>query len=298
GTSARRARETSSGCSWAARSVRCTSSACSGRCASSERTACGPSMRKRPCLRRAERPASAATFRTRSERAEVSGDWSGRSVIAGRAAMSGRGGVDVLGEGVLGDLDQGGESRRVVDGELGEHAAVHLDTREAEALDEAVVGQAVGAGGSVDALDPELTEVALALLAVAEVVGLRVQHLLLRLAVQARALAAVAAGLLKDFPTLLMGVDRPLHACHVILLRSLVQGAGAVLPRGRSAAQQLLHALDISLGDVGVAAEATLAGGGLVLQQVAGARLLAHELARAGDADALLGTRVGLVLRH
>src|SRR5699024_7578254 len=131
GTSARRARVTSSGCSPAAGSVRNTSSAWSGRRASSERTACGPSMRKRPCLRRAERPASAATFRTRSERAEVSGDWSGRSVIAGRAAMSGCRGVDVLGEGVLGDLDEGGERRGVVHGELGEHATVHLDTREA-----------------------------------------------------------------------------------------------------------------------------------------------------------------------
>src|SRR5690606_4483866 len=74
--------------------------------------------------------------------------------------------------------------------------------------------------------------------------------------------------------------------------------ARAVLPRGRSAAQQLLHPLDVGLGHLGVVAQAALAGGGLVLQQVAGARLLAHELARAGDADALLGTRVGLVLRH
>src|SRR5699024_4681664 len=199
---------------------RCTSSACSGRCASSERTACGPSMRKRPCLRRAERPASAATFRTRSERAEVSGDWSGRSVIAGRAAMSGCRGVDVLGEGVLGDLDQGGERRRAVHGELGEHAAVDLDTREAEALDEAVVGHAVGAGRGVDVLDPKLVEVVLVLLAVAEVVGLRVQHLLLRLAVESRAVAVVAAGLLEDFPTLLLGVVRPLDALVVNLLRS------------------------------------------------------------------------------
>src|SRR5699024_7016003 len=76
------------------------------------------------------------------------------------------------------------------------------------------------------------------------------------------------------------------------------RGAGARLPHGRSAAQQLLHALDVGLGDIGIAAQAALTGGGLVLQQVAGVGLLAHELARAGDADALLGTRVGLVLRH
>src|SRR5699024_1931967 len=128
------------------------------------------------------------------------GSWSGRSVIASYCAMSGCRRVDVLWQGVLRDLDQTGERRGVVDGELGEHAAIDLDAGQVQTLDEAVVGHAVGAGGSVDPLDPELTEVALAL--------------------QARALAAVPAGLLEDLPTLLLGVDRPLHACHVILLRS------------------------------------------------------------------------------
>ena len=79
---------------------------------------------------------------------------------------SGRGRrVDVLGQGGLGGLDEGGEGRGVVDGQVGQDLAVDLDTRGLEALDEAVVGQAVGAGAGVDALDPELAEVALALLA-------------------------------------------------------------------------------------------------------------------------------------
>jgi hypothetical protein len=41
-----------------------------------------------------------------------------------------------------------------------------------------------------------------------------VEHLLLGLAVQARALAAVTAGALEDDPALLVGIDRPLYACH------------------------------------------------------------------------------------
>jgi hypothetical protein len=45
-----------------------------------------------------------------------------------------------------------------------------------------------------------------------------VGDLLLGLAVQARALSAVAAGALENNPTLLVGVDRPFHACHVRLL--------------------------------------------------------------------------------
>src|SRR5699024_12676112 len=90
--------------------------------------------------------------------------------------MSGCRRVDVLWQGVLRDLDQTGERRGVVDGELGEHAAIDLDAGQVQTLDEAGVGHAAGPGGSVDPLDPELTEVALALLAVPEAVGLRVDH--------------------------------------------------------------------------------------------------------------------------
>src|SRR5215207_4914918 len=43
----------------------------------------------------------------------------------------------------------------------------------------------------------------------------RVEQLLLGLAVQPGPLTAVAAGGLQGRPALLLGVDRPLHACHV-----------------------------------------------------------------------------------
>src|SRR5690606_779103 len=89
-------------------------------------------------------------------------------------------------------------------------------------------GDAVGAGRGVDPLDPQPAELALAVLAVPERVGHRVELLLLGLAVQARTLAAVAARPLQDDPTLLGGVDRPLHACHVLTPSS---GPGSYRPR-------------------------------------------------------------------
>jgi hypothetical protein len=83
-----------------------------------------------------------------------------------------------------GDLDQHRERRGVGHRELGERLAVDLDAGGLEALDEAVVGHAVEPAGGVDPLDPQLPEVALALLAVAVGVGHRVEHLLLGLAVE------------------------------------------------------------------------------------------------------------------
>ena len=110
------------------------------------------------------------------------------------------------------------EGGRVVHGELGEHATVDLDSSGLEALDETVVGHTVGAGAGVDALDPETTEVALALATVTVAVDQRVDDLFLGLAVQARALSAVAACPVEDDPALLVSVDRSLHTCHVLLL--------------------------------------------------------------------------------
>ena len=80
--------------------------------------------------------------------------------------MSGLGSVDVLGEGLAGHLNEGLEARGLVDGQLGEHAAINLNTGQVQALDETVVGHALCAGSSVDALDPQATEIALLRLAV------------------------------------------------------------------------------------------------------------------------------------
>src|SRR5690349_10080472 len=132
--------------------------------------------------------------------------------------MSGRRGVgDRFRQRVLRHLDQPGERSGVGHRKLGEHAPVHVNPGGLQALDEPVVGNAVRAGGSVDALDPQPAEGALAVLAARIGVRHRVEHLLLGLAVHPRPLAAVPARPLKHHPALLVGVDRPLHACHVLL---------------------------------------------------------------------------------
>src|SRR4051812_11970218 len=133
------------------------------------------------------------------------------------------------------DVDDRRERGRVVDGELGEVLAVDLDTGGLEALDEPVVGHAVGASSRVDALDPQLTKLTLARPAVAVGVVHRVEHLLLGLAVEPRALAAVAAGALEYDATLLVGIDCPLHACHGNSLLGLMSSTGRRLPSGRAA---------------------------------------------------------------
>jgi hypothetical protein len=118
-------------------------------------------------------------------------------------------------------LRGGDESRErggLCDGEIGEDASVHLDAGQVEALDEAVVGEAVRARRGVDALDPQATEVTLASTTVTVRVDEGVGDLLLGLAVETRPLAAIALGALEDYPTLLVGVDCPLYSCHFLFL--------------------------------------------------------------------------------
>src|SRR3978361_1827898 len=63
-------------------------------------------------------------------------------------------------------------------------------------------------------------------------------------------------------------------------------------------AEHPLDDLGVRLGDHLVARQAAGQGGGLVLQVVAAVCLLAHELAATGQLEALLGSTVGLHLRH
>ena len=61
----------------------------------------------------------------------------------------------------LGLLDDSGKGGLFVNGEIGKHLAVDLDTGLLEASDEAAVGQAVVAGSSVDTRNPQRTELTL-----------------------------------------------------------------------------------------------------------------------------------------
>src|SRR3954471_5330224 len=225
-----------------------------GAWATASRTDCGPSARKRPSRERTARRANARTAFTRSDRGLVSTEVAPARGVAG-AVSGGVGRVDRrLGRDVgPGDLDQRREGGGVVDGQLGQHATVHLDLGGLQALDEPVVRHAVGAGPGVDALDPEATEVALARTAVTVGVAEGVGDLLLGLAVQTGALAAVTAGPLEDNPALLVGVDRPLHACHVRLLAvsMLNRDKPARFWRwcGRLLAEKLLDLLGLRRGE-------------------------------------------------
>ena len=122
----------------------------------------------------------------------------------------------------LGLLDDGLEGLRIRDGQLGESATIQFDASEVQALDEAVVGDALSADSSIDALDPQLAEVALASLTIAEVVSKGVKQLLLGLTVQTGALAAVAGSPLENDATLLVGVYCALDTCQIGFLSFLL----------------------------------------------------------------------------
>src|SRR6516165_4107066 len=187
--------------------------------ASASPTACGPSARNDRARTRSARLLSCRAAFTRGERTLVSSGPEGWLIPAlPTAALGSGGGVgDRLRQCVLGHLDQFGEGGRVRHREFGEHAPVHVDAGGLQALDEPVVGHAVRPRRGVDPLDPQPAERALAVLAARIGVRHRVEHLLLGLAVHPRPLAAVPAGPLKHHPALLVGVDRPLHACHFLL---------------------------------------------------------------------------------
>jgi cysteine synthase A len=98
----------------------------------------------------------------------------------------------------LGLVDQRLEGVRLVDREIRQDLAVDFDAGLVQTVDEAAVGQAVLAGGRVDALDPERTEVALLGLAVAVGVLAGLLDGLLGDADGVLAAAVVAFGCLKN----------------------------------------------------------------------------------------------------
>ena len=118
-------------------------------------------------------------------------------------------------EGLLGDLGDVGEGLLVAVGDLGEDLAVKLDAGELEAVHQLAVGQAVDAGGSVDALDPQGAELALLVATVAVGVLTGVLRLLLHAAEGAGANSVVALGALDERLTLLTAGDGALDSCHI-----------------------------------------------------------------------------------
>src|SRR5665811_246250 len=186
-----------------------TSSTASGR-PSASRTACGPSARNSRLSDLNERVASLEAFRTLADRTVRLVGSSGLATRALDVLRSDRsvvlGLVDVGRQVGLRDLDQCGERGRLVDSEFGQVLAVDLDSSGLHALDETVVGQVVRTDSRIDAGNPQATEIAFAGLAVAVRVDQRVRDLFFGLAVEARALTAVARCSLECLPALLMCV--------------------------------------------------------------------------------------------
>src|SRR4051812_19459234 len=112
---------------------------------------------------------------------------------------------DALGE--VGDLAERG---RVADREVGQDLAVDLDVSLLQARDELPVGDPILAGRGVDADDPELSHLALALLPVAGRVGHRVQQCLASRLDQARLRALAALRVLHEALVAFVGRDAPL----------------------------------------------------------------------------------------
>ena len=107
----------------------------------------------------------------------------------------------------LGLLDDRLEGGRLADREVGQHLAVDRDPGLVEAVDESAVGEAEAAHRRVEALDPQGAERALAPLAVAERVLVRLLDRLLGDADRVLASAVIAFGGLQDLLVLGMRGD-------------------------------------------------------------------------------------------
>src|SRR5450756_2688120 len=192
----------------------------------------------------------------------------------------------------------------VAHGELGEDLAVELDLSQLQTVHELVVREAVLAGPCVDADDPQLAELTLAHATVAVGVLAAALHLLLGAFVAGVLGGAVALRLLEHLAALLARVDATFdtrHGPYSLALGRPLPGA----PAGRwiacvdlAQSEQALDPFGISLTDVVHLAEAPLALGALVLQEVALHPVAADQLTRARETEALLGRAVGLCLRH
>src|SRR5690606_14011900 len=96
--------------------------------------------------------------------------------------------------------------------QIGQNLAVDLDAGEREAVDKSAIGQTLLAGGGVDALEPQRTEIALFGATVAERVLQSLLDLLDRDAEDGGIAAPVALGELEDLLVAGTGVDAPFDA--------------------------------------------------------------------------------------
>src|SRR5919198_659233 len=116
---------------------------------------------------------------------------------------------------LAGALGKASEGLAVADGDVGQHLAVQLEAGLLDPVHEARVGQAVLAGGGIDARDPQPAEVPLAVAAVAVRVLVRLEQGLLGPLVARMGLAPVALRARERGPALLARVDGALDPGHL-----------------------------------------------------------------------------------
>src|SRR5262249_27273958 len=199
----------------------------------------------------------------------------------------------------LGLLHDRLERRRLGDGEVRQDLAIDRDAGLGEAVDESAVVEAKGPHRGVEALDPERPEGALAALAVAVGVLLRLLHRLLGNADGVPPPAVVAFGGLVDFLVLGVSGDATFDAGHDRSPCGLLKLRWACALVASAVWQPIfLDVVTIRLEqDVGAAELADLLLGPLD-HAVPLAGLGVEHLPRAGDLEALLGARLGLDLGH
>src|SRR5262245_13979424 len=106
------------------------------------------------------------------------------------------------------------ERHRLTDREIGQHLAVDENAGPRQAVDKAAVGESKGPHRGVQALNPKRAERALAALAIAKRILVRLLHRLLGDADRVLAPAVIALGGFEHLLVLGMGGDTALDACH------------------------------------------------------------------------------------
>jgi len=106
------------------------------------------------------------------------------------------------------------KSLGIVDGEIGEHLTIQLDSGFFEAIHEPAVGEAIRSGGRVDSGDPERTEVTLSDTSIAVSVLEGSLHVAAGCSQQLAARSAIPFCLFQYFLASSSGRDRIADACH------------------------------------------------------------------------------------
>src|SRR5690606_16929880 len=205
-----------------------------------------------------------------------------------------RGVLEVL-KGGLRLGDQCAECLRLVDREVGKNLTVDLDASLVQAVNEAAVGQAVLTDSSIDALDPQSAEIALAILPVAICVLKRLLNRLLGDADGVLATAVETLGLGKNLLVLSVGGYAPFDACHLMIsLNSLPAGSDAA-----AVGQEVcLDVLGVGFSKNHRAARVADELVGTLDHPMAFTGSSRQHLARSSDFEPLFRGRLGLHLGH